>query len=45
VNRLAAIAKIDVQKLGGYKALMKQYGSTGFNVTIEGRTITVIPVP
>lgn len=45
VNRLAAIAKIDVQKLGGYKALIKQYGSTGFNVTIEGRTITVIPVP
>jgi hypothetical protein len=45
VNRLAAIAKIDVQKLGGYKALVKQYGSAGFNVTIEGRTITVIPVP
>ena len=44
VNRLAAIAKIDVQKVGGYKAMVTQYGSTGFEVTIEGRTITVIPV-
>jgi hypothetical protein len=45
VKKLAGIASIDVNKVGGYPGLLKMYGSTGFNVTIEGRTITVIPVP
>lgn len=45
MNKLARIAGIDVNKLGGYKALVNRYGGTGFDVTIESRTITVIPVP
>jgi hypothetical protein len=44
VNRLAGIAGIDANKAGGFPGLLKRYGSAGFNVTIEGRTITVIPV-
>jgi hypothetical protein len=45
LNRLAEIAGIDINKLGGKKALLAKYGSSGFDVTVEGRTITVIPVP
>ena len=45
LNRLAEIAGIDINKLGGKQALLAKYGKTGFNVTVESRTITVIPVP
>jgi hypothetical protein len=45
LNRLAEIAGIDINKLGGKKALLAKYGSSGFDVTVESRTITVIPVP
>lgn len=45
VKKLAGIAKIDVNAIGGYPGLLKTYGTSGFNVTIEGRTLTVIPVP
>jgi hypothetical protein len=38
------MAGIDVQKAGGYPGLLKTYGTTGFNVTIEGRTLNIIPV-
>jgi hypothetical protein len=44
VKKLAGIAGIDVMKAGGYPGLLKTYGTTGFNVTIEGRTLTIIPV-
>jgi hypothetical protein len=45
LNRLAEIAGIDINKLGGKQALLAKYGKLGFNVTVESRTITVIPVP
>lgn len=52
VKKLAGLAtpKIDVNKIGGYLGLVKEYGpggakSVGFTVTIEGRTLTVIPIP
>jgi pretoxin HINT domain-containing protein len=47
VKSLASMAtpKIDVLRSGGYDELVKKYGASGFNVTIEGRTLTVIPVP
>lgn len=47
VKKLAGMAtpKIDVNTIGGYPGLLKKYGSSGFDVTIEGRTLTVIPVP
>jgi hypothetical protein len=46
VKGLARIATptIDVDKIGGYPAILKKYGTSGFTVTIETRTITVIPV-
>jgi hypothetical protein len=47
VKKLAGMAtpKIDINAIGGYPGLLKTYGTSGFNVTIEGRTLTVIPVP
>lgn len=45
INKLARIAGIDPEKLGGARGLVKRYGSTGFDVTIAQRTIKVIPVP
>ncbi|NER84645.1 MAG: hypothetical protein F6K42_35025, partial [Leptolyngbya sp. SIO1D8] len=47
VKKLArlAIPKIDVMKEGGYRGLVRRYGATGFKVTIEGRDLTVIPLP
>jgi hypothetical protein len=45
VKKLAGVAKIDVSAIGGYPGLLKTYGSTGFDVTVEGRTLTIIPVP
>lgn len=47
VNALARMASppIDVNRIGGFPGLLKSYGVSGFNVTIEGRTLTVIPVP
>jgi hypothetical protein len=44
VNKLAEIAGLNPNKIGGFEELLRQYRSTGFKVTIEGRTITVIPV-
>jgi hypothetical protein len=44
VNKLADIMGISPNKAGGFKGLIKRYGTSGFNVTIEGRTITIIPV-
>ncbi|HEY0480293.1 MAG TPA: hypothetical protein VGD37_22395 [Kofleriaceae bacterium] len=45
VNKLARIAGIEPNTIGGFRGLVKRYGNTGFRVTIEGRTIAVIPVP
>ena len=47
VKKLAGVAtpKIDVNAVGGYPGLLTKYGTSGFNVTIEGRTLTIIPVP
>ncbi|HEX3478517.1 MAG TPA: DUF4157 domain-containing protein [Kofleriaceae bacterium] len=45
VNKLARLTGIEPDKVGGFPGLLKRYGATGFTVTIEGRTITVIPVP
>jgi hypothetical protein len=47
VKKLAGLAtpKIDVNAIGGYPGLVKTYGTSGFTVTIEGRTLTIIPVP
>jgi hypothetical protein len=47
VKKLAGMAtpKIDINKIGGYPGLLRTYGTSGFNVTIEGRALTVIPVP
>lgn len=45
VNKLARLTGIEPGKVGGFPGLLKRYGATGFGVTIEGRTITVIPVP
>lgn len=46
VNKLAPMATppIDVVKKGGFEGLIKDYGTSGFNVIIENRTLTVIPV-
>ena len=43
VKKLAGMAKIDVGKIGGYPGLIRTYGTSGFTVTIEGRTLTVVP--
>ena len=47
VNAMARLATppIDPSKVGGYPSILATYGKTGFNVTIESRTITIIPVP
>jgi hypothetical protein len=50
VKKLADIAGIDVKGAGGYRGLLARYGnagtvSKGFTVTIEGKSLTVIPVP
>jgi hypothetical protein len=45
VNKLARLAGIEPGKVGGFPGLLKRYGATGFAVTIEGRTIMVVPVP
>ena len=47
VKKLAGMAtpKIDVNAIGGYPGLLKQYGTSGFNIIIESRTLTIIPVP
>jgi hypothetical protein len=45
VKKLAGIAGMDLNEAGGFRRLLKTYGRTGFDVTIEGRTITVIPAP
>jgi hypothetical protein len=45
VNKLARIAGIEPSTVGGFPGLVKRYGGAGFSVTIEGRTIMVIPVP
>jgi hypothetical protein len=44
VNALARMANIDVNAIGGFPALVKTYGTSGFNVVIEGRILAVIPV-
>jgi len=47
VNGMARLATppIDPSKVGGYPSILATYGKTGFNVTIESRTITILPVP
>jgi hypothetical protein len=45
VNKLARMAGIEPNAVGGYRGLIERYGNTGFNVTVEGRTLDVIPVP
>lgn len=45
VKNLARLAGIDVVKAGGYKGLVTSYGSTGFQVTIEGRVVLIRPLP
>ena len=45
VKKLARIAGIDPNTVSGFPGLVRRYGATGFAVSIEGRTITVIPVP
>lgn len=49
VKALAGQAGIDIQKSGGFPGIVKAFGPTGtksvgFNVTVSGRTITLIPV-
>ncbi len=49
VKKLANLAGIDIQKAGGYQGLLAKYGTTGtqskgFTVTIDGKSLTVIPV-
>jgi hypothetical protein len=39
------MATIDVVKAGGYPGLAKTYGSSGFQVVIEGRPLLVVPLP
>jgi hypothetical protein len=45
VKNLARMATIDVVKAGGYPGLAKTYGSSGFQVVIEGRPLLVVPLP
>lgn len=50
VKKLAGLAGIDVNKAGGYPGLLAKYGtagkvSKGFTVTVEGKSLVVIPVP
>ena len=45
VKPLARLAGIDVVKAGGYEGLVKAYGTVGFEVTVEGRKIMVVPLP
>lgn len=40
-----ATPPIDPSQVGGYPSILVTYGKTGFNVTIESRTITIIPGP
>jgi hypothetical protein len=43
VTKLAKLSGMDPEKIGGFDELQRLYGHSGFTVTIEGRTITVIP--
>jgi hypothetical protein len=45
IKKLASMAGIDVVKAQGLPGLIAKYGTSGFTVTIEGRVLTVIPVP
>lgn len=44
VKKLAGIGGLNVVKEGGFPGLVKKFGNSGFPVTIESRTILVIPV-
>lgn len=43
IKKLAKLAGIDPNMVGGYGGLVQRYGNTGFRVTINGRTIVVVP--
>lgn len=43
VNKLARMAGEDVVKEGGHAGLAKTYGTSGFELTIDGRKITAVP--
>lgn len=48
VNAVKALFRMsggDVVKAGGYQGLVKTYGSTGFEVAIEGRKLRIVPMP
>lgn len=43
IKKLAKLAGIDPNKIGGYKALVQMYEGVGFRVSINGRSLIVIP--
>lgn len=45
VKNLARLGGVDVVKVGGYDGLVAAYGRAGFEVTVEGRKVMVIPLP
>ena len=45
VKKLFQMMGGDVVKVGGYEGLVKTYGSTGFEVAIEGRKLRIVPMP
>ncbi|MFL5862609.1 MAG: hypothetical protein ACJ780_17845 [Solirubrobacteraceae bacterium] len=45
VNGLARLAGFDLNTFGGYPKLLERFGQTGFDVTVGGRTLKVIPGP
>ena len=47
IKNLARMATppIDVVKAGGYPGLAAKYGTTGFELTIEGHKLMVVPLP
>jgi len=45
VKRLFSMSGGNVVKAGGYQGLVKTYGSTGFEVAIEGRKLRIVPMP
>ncbi len=45
IKPLARLAGKDVVKEGGHRGLAKTYGAAGFEVTIDGRKIMVVPLP
>jgi hypothetical protein len=43
-NRLARIAGMEPEKIGGFEELLRLHRQSGFTVAIESRTIAIVPM-